>query len=796
MDTGTINSAESKQLSIREFLLHSLLLLILVAILFPATFLNGEHITPAALLYAQSPWDHHVPDGVDIPSNAIAFEPLTTFYYWYALTKEAIEGGEWPLWNPQQFCGLPLLANFQSAVFYPPRVLHAFLELNLASTLFIMLRVWLCGATAFVAARGMGLGRTASQFASFAWMLSMYNMVWVYWPVPDTSAWAPIVLLGVERALQGRYRQAFFAVATGGTLILLAGHPETAFTFGIGIGAYFLIRLALERRSGRRLLVPMLVVGGAWIPALLLCSVQLLPFVEYVLNSYTFATRSESTDVVQKLLNRAVVALWVPRFFGANVDGNLWGLYSDSAIQVRGESITNTNHISYLYVGIVAWVALLGACSRVRHDRLFRHRAIAVAIPGAIGLLLAIEHPVLGFVHGWPLFSSIVRTYYVNFLLLGLVFLSAMGVEALVQERFSRGNVRWMAAGLGILAVVIAIVFVAERPGMVSEGVTTYVAIQIAVAGLLCVLALAVFVIGSMRGYGKTAGAMIVLLLVFDLLFASRDLRPAARTEHILTRTDLFDALHSVEDGGRTVLLTAHIPAGVAQMYGVEVTGGYDAITPLRVQEFLHETQGYQGRVERILGATHYVFPGPPMDPLPARFELVAEADGYAVYRNRLALPRTFLIGEVEVVDGREGVFARMAEADFDAGRTVVTAADIAAIQPGEAGELGTAVIVERRLNSVRIEVNIARNCALVLSDAFYPGWNVYVDGARAELFPADYAFMGVILPEGAHEVSFRYEPVSFRVGLWISVVTGVLGVMVSLAWVVRLRRSVNEMGS
>ena len=244
MNTKLFQKTGHESLTLREFAVQAVLLLILVAVLFPATVLHGEHITPAALLYAMEPWAQHVPPGAEVPANVIAFEPLTTILYWYALTKDSLDAGEWPLWNPQQFCGLPLMANYQSAVFYPPRMLHAFLGLHLATTLFIMLRVWLCGATAYVAARGMGMGATAARFASFGWMLAMYNMVWAYWPVPDVSAWAPILLLGVERALQGRYRQSFFAVAVGGTMILLAGHPETAFTFGMGIGAYFLIRLA------------------------------------------------------------------------------------------------------------------------------------------------------------------------------------------------------------------------------------------------------------------------------------------------------------------------------------------------------------------------------------------------------------------------------------------------------------------------------------------------------------------------------------------------------------------------
>lgn len=45
------------------------------------------------------------------------------------------------------------------------------------------------------------------------------------------------------------------------------------------------------------------------------------------------------------------------------------------------------------------------------------------------------------------------------------------------------------------------------------------------------------------------------------------------------------------------------------------------------------------------------------------------------------------------------------------------------------------------------------------MSDADYPGWEARVDGRPAPLLRADYAFRGVALPAGRHEVELRYRP-------------------------------------
>ncbi len=45
------------------------------------------------------------------------------------------------------------------------------------------------------------------------------------------------------------------------------------------------------------------------------------------------------------------------------------------------------------------------------------------------------------------------------------------------------------------------------------------------------------------------------------------------------------------------------------------------------------------------------------------------------------------------------------------------------------------------------------------------------IDGNPAEIFPAYYALRAVVVPSGPHTVEFRYDPLSFRLGLWISTV-------------------------
>jgi uncharacterized membrane protein YfhO len=83
---------------------------------------------------------------------------------------------------------------------------------------------------------------------------------------------------------------------------------------------------------------------------------------------------------------------------------------------------------------------------------------------------------------------------------------------------------------------------------------------------------------------------------------------------------------------------------------------------------------------------------------------------------------------------------------------------------------LGTATIIVDRPH--RVVVRAAGPGLLVLTDVCYPGWRAAVNGQAADILPTNYAFRGVTIPTGQSEVSFTYEPASYRIGLFLGLVS------------------------
>ena len=61
------------------------------------------------------------------------------------------------------------------------------------------------------------------------------------------------------------------------------------------------------------------------------------------------------------------------------------------------------------------------------------------------------------------------------------------------------------------------------------------------------------------------------------------------------------------------------------------------------------------------------------------------------------------------------------------------------------------------------------------MSEAYYPGWQAYVDGRLEEILRANYTFRAIPVGPGTHRVEVVIEPLSFKIGLAVTVLTMVL---------------------
>jgi hypothetical protein len=153
--------------------------------------------------------------------------------------------------------------------------------------------------------------------------------------------------------------------------------------------------------------------------------------------------------------------------------------------------------------------------------------------------------------------------------------------------------------------------------------------------------------------------------------------------------------------------------------------------------------------------------------------------DGVAVvWRNLRAMPRAWLVSEVEAVDGEEALRRIRGEGqkEFDPRRTALLEVSVEELPRLSVvttrGATGMARVAEYGPNRIVVETDAGAPSVLVLSEIFYPGWEATVDGARARIDLADYLLRAVTVPAGRHRVEMRYRAPAARNGAIISALT------------------------
>ncbi|HEY8741871.1 MAG TPA: YfhO family protein, partial [Chloroflexota bacterium] len=84
----------------------------------------------------------------------------------------------------------------------------------------------------------------------------------------------------------------------------------------------------------------------------------------------------------------------------------------------------------------------------------------------------------------------------------------------------------------------------------------------------------------------------------------------------------------------------------------------------------------------------------------------------------------------------------------------------------------------------LHLRVSLSDSALLVISQPYAPGWTATVDGRAAPLLRADYAFDGLAVAAGTHDIVLRYLPAGLLPGLaGAAVAFALLAGSVLLSW-------------
>jgi len=599
--------------------------------------------------------------------------------------------------------------------------------------------------------------------------------------VVGSAAWSGLICVSAQKLAQRPGLAGTLKLSVCAGLSLLAGSPETL----LWQGGLAVLVAAATGRGWTRARTGLLAAGGV-LGALLMSAITAFPALELALHSARGRAREDLLDWSTSLPQWVAFA-WPRADFPR---GPYWGEDQGFLVTVFAGTLT----------------CAFALVSLRRSPRIF---------PFAVsGLLLALLSLGSHFApSAWVLQKPpFVLFRYPSKYLVGVGFclavLAAQGVEraGVIARRWRPHPVRAATVVLGALPLLVLL-------GQVTALPIFRVGLRQGLPWVMGVLTLAVALAFALpagpRRSSRLRRAWVLCgsaeLLAYHLLQGgfgwekperfSKPSRLAALLPHpFVGRISLpmTDALVEAASPGNKPASVAGVstegvdPSGHASGYSF-IDESRDALVPNRSQEeALPALEGYgapepersidflmagQRAIFDLTGVTYYVRNGPA--PFPDLHAVPTPAGLPRLYRSETALPHAFVVQRARVVSDEEAL-ARVRD-------PAEPTRDTAFLATGEALDRSPCASQVEFLSTGNLGVSLAVDACeegyLVISDAFYPGWEAEVDGQARPVLRADVGLRAVRVGKGRQGVVFRYRPFSFLLGAGVSGLSlGVLG--------------------
>ena len=709
--------------------------------------------------------------------------PALQFVPWRDYAFELLRAGQLPLWNPYNGAGAPLLANYQSALLYPPNWLGLVLPLAWSMSLTAVAHLALAGwgmwkLTGRLGAPALGRGLAALAFGLTGYFVARLGT----YPMIHAAVWLPWLVWAGHGWLVGGGRRAGVLLALFVALSLLAGHAQTAWYSLLLVALYslWLVTFGPARGQMRRLLV----LGAAVVLGAGVAALQLVPTAELLLLSQ----RSGGVDY-DFAMNfsfgwaRALNFL-SPVVFGTPADGSYLesGFYFEYAV----------------YIGLIPLVSALAAVGAWLGSRRkqARHPALVtvpfwifVALAGFV-FALGPTTPIFPFLYRaaptFDLFQAPAR--WSLWTVFALCLLAAFGVTAWGRSYKQRRWTRRLMAG----CVAVVLLAVAGALTMPAQGGAFVLLRALFVAAILGIatgwLTLRQPEPNSRRALRWVA--LVLLVVTADLvwanwgqnptvpaLFFDRDpLRASAVRADWPSEVEVqvkFDDFFRVDDYRIAAERWPDVRAsGLPNLNLLDRRPLLDNFDPL--------VPGAFAAFSRLLDAT------PPNE----RAGLYVAAGVGALYTGANvtsptseAAARAWLVPSVCWQTDEASLTRALLDPERLMTQVQILGDGPCPEAPSDAPP--TSVLIGDEGSRIELAVRSPYDGWLVLADTDYPGWSAAVDGASTPIFRANGPFRAIQVPPGEHVVTFAYTPAWLMPAFVVSLVS----LLVLIGWLLKPER-------
>jgi hypothetical protein len=670
--------------------------------------------------------------GILLQHDLFASDLLHNQFPYRAFAGKWMSHGNFPLWMPDVFSGLPYLPQIEAGPLYLPNiVLFGLFDPYVALNLSIVFTFLLGAFGAFLLARAYGADTISASLAGLVFALSGFNVSHVkHMSMHEAAAVLPWMVLCLEKLLRSKATVWFVCLALATAFQVTAGHPQIVYyslLFLCVRFAFFLAHGLVKERKKldasvlRPLAAKTMGVVLAVVLGLGVCGVQLVTTYRFNQDSI----RSAGLDW------RSASA------FPYHLPDMLTFVHPSASGMMERMSYHGTiEWENYGYVGIVALILILVSVLFVRGRIVWFYLG---ALLGSMILVVGPATPLYKWL--WNVLPGM-RLFRFPTRFLVIVSLSAAMLSAL--------GATYVAKRIG------------KTRGRTLAGIT--------VVGLFLVLFVDLFYWQRMR------------MPIDDLAGWRREIpvqavigeRGAGERIYCLFGPEFWHLAYQDSrgflGGFEHYRLAGELPYGnLSVLYGLSSADGYTNMLDGRTASFwmwyntpmlsqIFQPPKYDRKSQRVteefasllnLANVRYL-----VTPVPVKNEnFVIRKDGQVkVYENKTALPRAYLAynwrGVATIDEAASWLFAREHN-------SIPAIEGVRSSARGDSGRVVQVHIRAEKPDRLEIDVQPLSEAYLILTDSFDPGWRVEIDGEPDKILPANGYQRAVKVGADAREVAF-----------------------------------------
>ena len=444
-----------------------------------------------------------------------------------------------------------------------------------------------------------------------------------------------------------------------------------------------------------------------------------------------------------------LVQFIAPDFFGNPATLNYFGIW---------------NYQEFVgYVPIVATIFALFALIARRDKKTLFWGGILI-----FSLLFALPTPLakIPFELKIPFISTAQPSRIIMISDFALAVLAAFGLDYFMRIKDRRIYLPILIAAAVFLALISLLIFASNAQLPVSIR-NLYLPLALTLASLILLIS------GAIK---PTASQFIVLLIliltIFDIFRFTSKFEPFTDKKYLYPETRITSFLH--DKSKYTIFRVAALddrilPPNFNIMYKLQTPSGYDPLYLKRYGEFIAAMERGKPDISPPWGFNRIITPKNYTSSLYdllnvnyllsfdsislPEYKLVFKEGKTNLYEKTNPNHRVYFVSKTINVSTKDEALKQMFTPGF-------STKEMAVVENNNYSGIldystGSARIMNYSPNSVEIETYTQGPGFLVLLDAYYPVWKATIDSVPTEIYITNYAFRGIKVPQGKHDVRF-----------------------------------------